>query len=169
PPPSAQISNRVASGQAGWPAVCHQVRIVWTANAAVSWSVPTLTHPASAAMSYTPVGDGLAQLLADEVVHVHPLGVAPGPPFPPAVPEVADILFLLGVHADHRLAGRLVGPGLLADMAELRVPVRVLAALGGPGVALQAEVLLAQKPGHGRRRRPVPGPAKLGHPSPATT
>ena len=54
PPPSAVISSRRAAGQAAWPALAHQPRIVATANAAVSWSVPTFTHPAFAAMSYTP-------------------------------------------------------------------------------------------------------------------
>ena len=31
------------------PRVCHQARTVFTANAAVSWSVPTVTHPVLAA------------------------------------------------------------------------------------------------------------------------
>jgi hypothetical protein len=50
PPPSAVISSRVAPGQAWRPALSHQVRIVLTANWAVSWSVPTFTHPELAAM-----------------------------------------------------------------------------------------------------------------------
>ena len=45
PPPSAVISNLDASGKAWTPTACHQRRIVSTANAAVSWSVPTLTQP----------------------------------------------------------------------------------------------------------------------------
>ena len=32
----------------GVDAVCHQAAMVATANSAVSWSVPTVTHPASA-------------------------------------------------------------------------------------------------------------------------
>jgi hypothetical protein len=54
PPPSAVISSRRAPGQAAWPALSHQVAIVATAKAAVSWSVPTLTQPELPAMSYTP-------------------------------------------------------------------------------------------------------------------
>ena len=38
-------------GGATLPTAAHQERIVLTANAAVSWSVPTLTQPASAPMS----------------------------------------------------------------------------------------------------------------------
>src|SRR5438128_2196412 len=49
------------------------------------------------------------------------------------------------VHADHRVAAVLMGPGLPADAAELRVPVRVPRALGSPGVALQAEPLSPQQ------------------------
>jgi hypothetical protein len=45
PPLSAVISSWSASGWACRPRVFHQFRRVFTANAAVSWSVPTLTHP----------------------------------------------------------------------------------------------------------------------------
>jgi hypothetical protein len=41
------------------------------------------------------------------------------PPFPAAVLVLPDQLLLLGVHTDHRLAGRLVSPGLLADVTEV--------------------------------------------------
>ena len=51
PPPSAVISSLAAPGQASWPALSHHVRIVWTANWAVSWSVPTATQPEFAPMS----------------------------------------------------------------------------------------------------------------------
>ena len=46
---------------------------------------------------------------------------------PPGVAELADQLLLLGVDADHRIPGRQVGLDLLVDVAELGVPVRVLA------------------------------------------
>jgi hypothetical protein len=51
----------------------------------------------------------------------------------------------LGVHADHRVACSLEVLGLLVDVAELGIPVRMLPALNGLGVCLQAEVLLAQQ------------------------
>ena len=41
----------VASGYFGAPICCHQRRTVATANSAVSWSVPTLTHPSLAPTS----------------------------------------------------------------------------------------------------------------------
>ena len=41
------------------PIAFHQVRSVFTANAEVSWSIPTDTQPSSAPMSYTPYGIAL--------------------------------------------------------------------------------------------------------------
>src|SRR5665647_856107 len=61
PPPSAVISSRDAFGQE-LAADCHQRRIVATANAAVSWSVPTLTQPVFAPRSYTPYGLALPRV-----------------------------------------------------------------------------------------------------------
>jgi len=42
-------------------------------------------------------------------------------------------------HADHRLAAGLVIFDLLVDVAELRIPIRMLGAFQGLGVGLQAE------------------------------
>ena len=67
--------------------------------------------------------------------------LALGPPFPARVLELTDQLLLLGVHADHRVRGVLVGFDLLIDVPELRIAVRVPLALDGLGVALQAEPL----------------------------
>jgi hypothetical protein len=74
------------------------------------------------------VRDGLAQLGVFEVVHVDLLGGPLGRPFLAAVLELADQLFLLGVHADHRLARGERGRGPLVEVAELAVPVGVLVA-----------------------------------------
>src|SRR5664280_3100098 len=52
PPPPALTSRPVAVGYRSAPTLVHQRSMVATANCAVSWSVPTDTHPASAAMSY---------------------------------------------------------------------------------------------------------------------
>jgi hypothetical protein len=71
------------------------------------------------------------------------------------------LLPLLGVHADHRLASRLVICGLLADVPELRITVRMLFPLQDLGVALQAEPVIPQHPAHRGRRHPVPLPAQL--------
>jgi hypothetical protein len=51
PPASAVTSSRRAAGYSLLPAAFHQRRMDSTANAAVSWSVPTLTHPALAVTS----------------------------------------------------------------------------------------------------------------------
>src|SRR2546428_533767 len=59
-----------------------------------------------------PVRDRLA-LWAGEVVVADLDRVALGPPLPPGVLILPDLLLLLGVHADHRVAGILVRPGLL--------------------------------------------------------
>src|SRR5262252_6697786 len=45
PPPSAVMSSSLARGYMAAPIWRHHARIVATANAAVSWSTPTLTHP----------------------------------------------------------------------------------------------------------------------------
>src|SRR4029450_2141298 len=56
PPPSAVISRRLALAWRFLPIVDHHRRMALTANEAVSWSVPTLTHPTLALMSSTPYG-----------------------------------------------------------------------------------------------------------------
>jgi hypothetical protein len=63
--------------------------------------------------------------------------LAPQAPLPAGVLVLADQFLLLGVHPDHRVPGRLLLLGLLVDVAELRVAVRVLRALDRLGVALQ--------------------------------
>ncbi len=88
---------------------------------------------------------------------VHPLRGALGLPFRPAVLKPPDVLLLLGIHADHRVASVHVLPGPGVDVAELRVPVGVLAPFERLGIALQAEALLLQQHRHRRRRHLVPG------------
>ena len=46
PPPSALISSRLAVGYCSCPTSVHQRRMLSTAKAAVSWSMPTFTQPA---------------------------------------------------------------------------------------------------------------------------
>src|SRR6202034_3479959 len=82
------------------------------------------------------VGDRVPVALAGEVVGGDHGGVPVRAPLAAGLPEVPDLLAFLGVHADHRLPGAAVlfRPG--GDVAELGVPVGVLAALGRPGVGL---------------------------------
>ena len=120
-------------------------------------------HPAGVAGDVVdPVRDRLLHIRAgEEAVILHRYGLAFRAPLPPAHRQPAQLLPLLGVHADHRLARRLVICGLLADVPELRIPVRMLFPLQDLGVALQAEPVVPQQPAHRGRRRPVPLPAQL--------
>ena len=91
------------------------------------------------------VGDGLPEFFVLEVVHPHELGLALWSPLPACVLEIADQLFLLGVHADHRLVVSDRAFGDRVDVPELRVTVRVLPALPRLEVRLQAVPQPAQK------------------------
>jgi hypothetical protein len=51
--------------------------------------------------------------------------------------------------------------GLLVDVPELRIPVRVLLTLQDLGSALPAEPVVPQQLAHRRRRYPVPLPGQL--------
>jgi hypothetical protein len=65
-----------------------------------------------------------------------------------AVLELPDVLLLLGIHADHRIAsGQEPGCGVM-DVPELCVPVGMLAAFQRLGVRLQAVASLMQQPLH---------------------
>ena len=78
-------------------------------------------------------------------MHPNLLGIPHRPPCPAGILEVANKLLLLRIHRDHRLlCGECFGHTLV-DMQELRVPVRIIAALPGFAVGLQAEFLLRQK------------------------
>lgn len=108
-----------------------------------------------------PVGDGLVQLRVSEVMHVHRHRLTCRPPLAAAVLEVSDELLLLGVHADHWLATVPVPTGLLVEIAELGVAVRVLTALDRLDVGLQAEAFVPQQAGDGVGADAVPGPGQL--------
>ena len=115
-------------------------------------------HPAGVAGHVVhPVGGHLAELLVDEVMDVHRLGGALGLPFGAALLERPDVFLLLGVHADHRVPGVDVVPGLGVNVTELGVAVGVPGPLQRLDVALQAEALLLQQRRHRRRRHRVPG------------
>jgi hypothetical protein len=65
-------------------------------------------------------------------------------PFSPGHRQVSEVFALFGVHADHRFTRRLMLFGLVVDVAELSVPIRVLGAFEGLGIGLQAEPGRAQ-------------------------
>jgi hypothetical protein len=92
------------------------------------------------------VRDRFALGLAGEVVGVdldwHPRGR----PFPATVLELADQLFLLGVHRDHRLARRKRRLCGLVDQLELGVAIGVICTLARLAIGLQAVAERAQQP-----------------------
>src|SRR5659263_521232 len=96
----------------------HQRRSVETANAEVSWSRPTDTQPVLAATSYTPYGIALPTVGSGKSCTCARSGL-PGPPLPPVVLVVPDEVSFLGVHADHRPAGLLVGAGQRVEICLL--------------------------------------------------
>ncbi|RPK84534.1 hypothetical protein EES46_24045 [Streptomyces sp. ADI98-10] len=108
------------------------------------------------------VRDGLAQQRIGEVVDADRHRIACGPPGTASVVEVADQLSLLGVHADHRLAGIPVITCLLVEIPELGIPVGMLAALERLGIGLQPEPLLPQQTGDSVRTDPVALTGQLG-------
>ena len=99
-----------------------------------------------------PVRGHLPGLLIGEVMVADRHRIPPGPPLLPGLGVLADLLLLLGIHADHRLARGDMRLCLLADVAELSVAVGVLAALDRLGVGLQAVAIRVQQP---RRRLPA--------------
>ena len=103
-----------------------------------------------------PVRDHVAFLPVSEAMIADLHRVALAPPFPPGLRILADLLLLLGIHADHRLGGGQVLFGLRGDIPELPVPVRMPPALGHLGVGLGGKPLLAQQPPRGLRAAPVP-------------
>jgi len=92
-----------------------------------------------------PVGDRLPELLVFEVVAAYQLGFTLRAPLPSRVLEVADELFLLGIHTDHRLPGNKRRLHSLVDVLELLVAVGMLGALPGLAVGLQAVAQLLQR------------------------
>ena len=77
------------------------------------------------------VGDALAHAVNGEVMRAGGRGLVLGAPLPARVGELTDELLFLGIHADHRVPGALMVLDLLADVPELRVPVRAARSLEG--------------------------------------
>ena len=108
-----------------------------------------------------PVRGDLPQLLIGEVVVADPNRVPGGPPRSPVPVIGAELLLLLGVHADRRVARRPERSDLLVDVPELGIPVRVLPALQHLRHPLQAVAVLAQHPRHRVLLAPEPQPGHL--------
>ena len=96
-----------------------------------------------------------AEFLDQKVMHAHLFRLALRTPLPSGVLEVADKLLLLRVDRDHRLLRGQRRRHALIDVGELRVAVRMVVALAGLAVGLQAELLLLQQFAHNRMADPV--------------
>jgi len=96
-----------------------------------------------------PLGDRLAQDLVLEVLGPDLLRMAPPMPLPPGIAEIPDQLLLLGIDRDDRLALRLEGAHLAGDILELGVTIRVVAALLGLAVGLEAVAPVGEQGGDG--------------------
>ena len=109
-----------------------------------------------------PVRDRVPAVLVREAVVTDLHRVPRRPPFPPGLRILPDFLFLLRVHADHRLPGGQVLLSLRGDIPELGVPVRVPPALGHLRAGLGGEPLPVQQPPGRLRAAPVPLTRQLG-------
>ena len=124
-------------------------------------------HPAGVRRHIVdPVRQRFVGRVAGEVVAVDAHRFPGARPGPPGVLELPDQLLLLRVHADHRRSGIPVFLHLAGQVPELGVPVGMLHALQGLGVALQAEALPAQqlRDGIGPYHMPQPGQLVRQHP-----
>jgi hypothetical protein len=118
------------------------------------------------------VGNGFAELLVDEVVHVDLVWTALRTIVAAAVLVGADQFLLLRVDRDHRLTGGLKGFDLCVDMFELSVPVDMMAALQALAVDLAAVAETFEQLRNPARRNAMPYIAQrqrefgvaLGHP-----
>ena len=84
------------------------------------------------------VGNGLAQRLIHEIMHLDLFGLSPRSPLLAAVTEQADQFLLPGIHRDHRLTALLKTLHRHVDVLELSVAVRIRGAFLGLAVTLQA-------------------------------
>ena len=108
-----------------------------------------------------PVRDRVPALLIVEAVITDLHRAARRPPLPPGLRILPDLLLLLGIHADHRLARGQVLPRLRGDIPELGIAVRMPPPLGHLRVGLGGKPLPAQQPPDRLRAAPVPGRGQL--------
>jgi len=85
-----------------------------------------------------PVGNRLAEIFVDEVVHADRDGLSGRLPFSASVLEIADEFLLLRVDGDHGSSACMVLLDSLVDELELRVAIRVRGAFGGLVGCLEA-------------------------------
>ena len=157
PPPASQVTSSLRRARVG--VLADEIPPAADRPDREPGGVPVGAHvhePGVRAHVIDPVRDGVPAALVGEAVAADGHRVAFPAPFPPVLGVLADLLLLLGVHADHRVPGCQVALGLRGDVPELGVPVRVPLSLGDLGAGLGAVPLLVQQPPGGLRAAPVP-------------
>jgi hypothetical protein len=79
------------------------------------------------------IRDGLPELLVREVVNVHPFTLPGGLVLPPTVLKLPDQLLLVRIDRHHRRPSSDMLGDTLVEVAELGVPIGMLATLDGLG------------------------------------
>ena len=101
--------------------------------------IDTYAHPALIlAQVVHPVRNGFAQIRIQKIVDLDLFRIAARPPLAPGVLERSDQFLLLRVDRDHRLPSLLKPLYRRVDILELRIAIRMVFALFGLAVALQA-------------------------------
>ena len=108
--------------------------------------IDTDAHPpAIGADIVNPVRNRLAQFRDQEIVGPHRFGLAPGPPCPARILEIANQFLLLGVDRDRRLTLGQRRVDRLVDVLELGVTVGMVRSLACLAVCLKAVAAGAQQ------------------------
>ena len=107
-----------------------------TAKGAVSWSVPTPDPTGVRRQVVDPIGHRLSQVLVREVMGTDPHRITLRTPLAAGVLVGPNDFLLFAVHTDHAITGPRKRLALFVDVPELAVPVGMLLALQGFGVAL---------------------------------
>src|SRR5208283_5277176 len=102
------------------------------------------------------VGNGLAEFLVDEVMHIDVDWSALRPIIAAGVLVFADQFFLLGVDRDHRLTGSLMRFNLRVDVLELRVAIGMASAFLALAIDLTAVAEAFEQLRDAARRNAMP-------------
>src|SRR5260370_23264693 len=112
-------------------------------------------------MSCTPYGIALTSSLSMKSCTLTCSGSPAGRHSAPPLAKAPTSLLLRGVRGTRRLPGGDLRCHLLADVGELGIAVRVLAAFQDLGIALQRVTSLGQQPAHGVIADRMPAPGQL--------
>ena len=102
---------------------CHHRLILSTANSAVSWSIPSTPEAAVVHQVINAVRHGFPISYGEIIIHIDSCLLSLGLPFPPAVLEISDQLFLLTIDGDDWLPFSCKGFASAIDVLKLAIPV----------------------------------------------